>query len=158
MTIYEVLRGHYADLAAQFAQIDEHLACDSEREARTVFHDLAQNLLAGMHAERTAALPRFAFAGLRQEVAEVVRHHGLIEETVSQLRIAQLPAFHWHGVLELLGQLVRRHVQYLEEDVLPFAQLTLAPEEIEQIERDYRAFAPVAAQVAGASITYDLAS
>lgn len=158
MTIYEVLRGHYADLAAQFARIDEHLKCDSEREARTVFQDLAKKLLAGMHAERTSALPRFAFAGLREEVAEVLRHHALIDETVAQLRIAQLPAFHWHGVLELLQRLVQRHIRYFEEDVFPFAQLTLDPEQTAQIERDYFAFVPVAAEVAGASITYDLAS
>lgn len=158
MTIFEVLRRDYADITGLFRQIQEHLQQNREQRAREVFQGLAQKLLAGMQAERAIVLPRFAFCGLSTEVADAQRQHALIEETVNQLRLVPLVTFHWQGVVELLERLVTRYVDLLEEEVFPFAQLTLDVGDPERIATDYLAYEVFTSRVAGASITYELAS
>ena len=156
MTIFEVLGTHYREVAAQFRHIRDDFDLGREHAARASFHALSVKLLAGLRAEATVIYPRFAFVGLRDEVATAQREHLAIEETVNHLRLGGLPAFHWQGLVESLERQVSKHVDTIDQELVPFAQLQLTREDAEQIAAEFRVFEPLATTVVGPSITYDL--
>lgn len=158
MTIFEVLARQYRDVAALFAQVYDNLDNSRDELARVAFRILSVKLIAGIRAEHAVVYPRFAFVGLGDEVSESQRGHTEIEDTINHLRLAQLKTLHWRRIVELLERQVNRHYETVDQELFPFAQLTLSRGEAEQIACDFLTYEPLATTVAGPSITYELSA
>jgi iron-sulfur cluster repair protein YtfE (RIC family) len=159
MTIFEVLAQRHGELERLFHDVDEAVAASKHRLARAVFRELSVKLIACLRAEHAVVYPRFAYlAQLETEVAEASREHDAIERAINHIRLAMLTPDEWHEAVKRLQAQVAAHATTEEWVVFPMARLVIGDEDLRAIGAQFVAYEPIAASVAGASITYDVAA
>jgi len=158
MTIVELLQRKHHEVDALFSEIDYAAAASKHRLARATFRGLSIKLIASMRAVHAVVYPRFAFHGLAAEVTDASREHYRIERAINHIRIGALSPEEWRAAVRELRWMVDDHATAAECALFPFATLALTGDELRTIATEFLAYEPVAASVAGPSITYDTAA
>jgi len=159
MTIVELLQRKHHEVDALFSEVDYAAAASKYRLARATFRGLSIKLIASMRAVNAVVYPRFAFhARLAAEVTDASREHYRIERAINHIRIGALAPEEWRAAVRELRRMVDDHATAAECALFPFATLALTGDELRTIATEFLAYEPVAASVAGPSITYDTAA
>ncbi len=159
MTIFDVLQRRQQELEVLFREIDAAVAADKHRLARARFRELSVKLIACLRAEHAVVYPRFAYlAHLHAEIADASREHDAIERAINHIRLSLLEPAAWHAAVTVLKDLVAAHAVTEEWVVFPMAHVILTSEALCEIGEAFMAYEPIAASVAGPSITYDVAA
>ncbi len=154
-TIFDALTRQHRDIEELFGAVQDAIASDQLPLAETRFHRLSIKLIAGISAAHAVVYPRFAdSAGLVGEVGQARREHDAIEQEINHVRVGTLSAQHWRDSIARLGRMVADHAEFEECELFPIAQLMLPPAQQRKLAADFQSYEPVAASVAGVSITY----
>jgi len=156
MTIFELLEHKHQELARLFRDVDHAVAASKHRLAHAVFRELSVKLIACLRAEHAVVYPQFAYlARLETEIAEASREHDVMEGTINHIRLAMLTPDDWHEAVKRLHSQVVAHAITEQWVLFPIATLALSADELRAIGVQFLAYEPIAASVAGPSITYD---
>ncbi len=155
MTAFQAILRHQRRIDALLDDVRNAIAIGQRVLAESLFHELANALLACTKAEHMAVYPRLAdVVEVVAEVAQARREHDGIEDTLTRLRIGGLDRDHWDAELDRLARQIVIHREREEFSLFPLAALTLDARDLERIERDYLAYHARYRDVVGASITY----
>jgi hypothetical protein len=156
MTIFESLATEQREIEGLFRRL---LSARAPGAQRSTFRVLSTRLLALLRNERLVVYPHFAaISGLREEVAEARRQHAEIESVIAKLRVARMSKLEWEAAAAVLHMQVRELVTLEECALYPVARLTVSSELATRLGEDFVALEPESSHIAGASITWELAS
>ncbi|MEO8702264.1 MAG: hemerythrin domain-containing protein [Kofleriaceae bacterium] len=156
MLITELLERAHRELDAMFEDVDVAVSQGKHRLAREQFRRLSIRLIATMRAEHATVYPRLAFvAGLADEVSEAAREHDRIERAINEIRLAGLAPMDWRDRVGELRNTVADHARAEQWVLFPIATLALTSADLKSLADAFLAYEPIAASVAGPSITYE---
>jgi hypothetical protein len=158
VSILELLEQNQREIDGLFQAVDRAVLANKPRFARALFHKLSIKILGSIHAKKAIVYPRLVFdARLGAEVAEATRADAAIEAAIDRLRIDAMPLDAWrHEIRKLRGRLAD-HAMSERWVLFPIATLALTDAQMHTIADEFRAYEPVAASVAGPTITYTAA-
>lgn len=158
MSIIDVLEHTHREIDGLFLSVDRAVAAGKHRLARALFHKLSVRVLGAMHAKQAIVYPRLAFdARLGTEVADACRANAGIEEAIDRLRITAMSPEAWRDEIRALRRKLSEHAMAERWVLFPIATLALTDAQLCSLADQFRAYEPVAASVAGPTITYTAA-
>jgi hypothetical protein len=132
-TIFQILAQEHRDLEAQFAALHELVESDFEL-ARSRYSQVADAIIAHLHAEAEVLLPRLAeIPTLDDVVARSRADHARIETDVRALGVPNLTPSEWVRGVRRLAIDVEHLIEREEAHVFPVARRALPLDESHQL-------------------------